>query len=112
MSWLAVKEFCKKTWSFVVDQWLFFVALVLGVLGFFLGSRGSEASEVLDAAKKAEGEERDARQDAQDRTEQAYEILNEKLSDLTEQEKKLRLRLLKITLKSLRRRFKRAKKSH
>ena len=61
MSWLAVKEFCKKTWKFVVDQWLFFVALVLGVVSFFLTSRGSKADEVLDVAKKAESEEREAR---------------------------------------------------
>tara|TARA_B100000287_G_scaffold435562_1_gene504510 strand:- start:1080 stop:1472 length:393 start_codon:yes stop_codon:yes gene_type:complete len=86
LTWVAVKEFSKKAWKFVVDQWLFFVAGVIGILGYIIGSRGS-GKEVLDLRKKAEEEERSARQDAQRRTEEALRILDERMSELNEEQR-------------------------
>ena len=86
LTWVAVKEFSKKAWKFVVDQWLFFVAGVIGILGYIIGSRGS-GKEGLDLRKKAEEEERSARQDAQRRTEEALRILDERMSELNEEQR-------------------------
>tara|TARA_R100000152_G_scaffold17187_1_gene8723 strand:- start:515 stop:910 length:396 start_codon:yes stop_codon:yes gene_type:complete len=87
LTWLAVKEFCKKAWKFVVDQWLFFLAAAIGVFGFIAGSRGNKAKEVLDIRRKAENEERTSRQDAQARTEEVMRILNEKMDSLSEEQR-------------------------
>ncbi len=87
LTWLAVKEFCKKAWKFVVDQWLFFLAAVIGVFGFIAGSRGNKAKEVLDIRRQAEEEERTSRQSAQERTEEVMRILNEKMDSLSEEQK-------------------------
>ena len=95
MTWLAVKEFFKKAWKFAVDQWLFFVAAVLGIVGFILGSRGSKAKEVLEIRQKAEREEREARQQAQARTEEVMKILNDRMNELSEEEKSAVGKLLK-----------------
>jgi len=94
MTWLAVKEFFKKAWKFVVDQWLFFVAAVLGIVGFILGARGSKAKEVLEIRNKAEQEERESRRQAQSRTEEVMKILNDRMSELSEEEKATVGRLL------------------
>lgn len=95
MTWIAVKEFLKKAGQFIVDQWLFFLAALIGVLGFFFGSRGSKAKEVLELRKEAEEEERQARQEAQKRTEETMKILNDKMEDLNEEEKEVVGELLK-----------------
>jgi len=87
LTWLAVKEFFKKAWKFAVDQWLFFLATAIGVLGFIVGTRGNKAKEVLDLRRQAEEEERVARQNAQERTEEAMRILNEKLNSLSEEQR-------------------------
>ena len=87
ITWLAIKEFSKKAWKFVVDQWLFFLATAIGVLGFIVGTRGNKAKEVLDLRRQAEKEERTARQDAQERTEEVMRILNDKMDSLTEEQR-------------------------
>lgn len=87
MTWIAVKQFLKKAGQFIVDQWLFFLAAVVGVVGFFLGTRGSKAKEVLDLRKEAEKEERGARTEAKKRTEETMKILNNKMEELNEAEK-------------------------
>ena len=87
LTWVAIKEFSKKAWKFVVDQWLFFVAGVIGILGYIIGSRGS-GKEVLDLRKQAESEERSARQDAQRRTEEALRILDERMSELSDEQRR------------------------
>jgi hypothetical protein len=100
LTWLAVKEFFKKAWKFVVDQWLFFVAGVIGILGYIIGSRGS-GQDVLDLRKKAEGEEREARQDAQQRTEEALRILSERMGELDEAQREAVGELMKKNSREL-----------
>ena len=95
MTWIAVKQFLKKAGQFIVDQWLFFLAGVVGVVGFFLGGRGSKAKEVLDIRKEAEKEEREARTEAKKRTEETMKILNDKMEELNEAEKEAVGELLK-----------------
>ncbi len=95
MTWIVIKQFVSKACKFVVDQWLFFVAAVIGVFGVFLGSRGSKAKEVLEIRNKAEAEERESRKQANERTEQTMLILNEKMEDLNEEEKQAVGELLK-----------------
>ncbi len=87
LTWLAVKNFFKKAWKFVVDQWLFFLAAVLGVLGFIAGTRGNNVKEVLDLRRQAEEDERAARQDARARTEEIMNLLNEKMSSLNDEQR-------------------------
>ena len=77
LTWIAIKDFCKRAWKFVVDQWLFFLAAAVGIIGFFLGSKGDNSKEVLDLRKKGEEEEREARKQAQERTEEVMKILND-----------------------------------
>ena len=47
MSWLAVKTFLKKAFGFIRDQWLFFVAAVVGIVTFILGTKNNKAGEIL-----------------------------------------------------------------
>lgn len=95
MTLIAVKEFLKKSWKFIVDQWLFFLAAAVGILGFFLGSKGDKSKEVLELRQKAEAEERQAREQAQERTEEVMRILNDNMRELDEQEKDAVGQLLK-----------------
>ena len=100
-TWLAVKEFSKKAWKFVVDQWLFFVAAALGIVGFVLGLKGSKAKEVLEIRNKAENEEREARKQAQERTEEVMKILNDKIDELDVAEREAVGEILKENAKEL-----------
>ena len=95
LTWIAIKDFCKKAWKFVVDQWLFFLAAAVGILGFFLGSRGDKSKEVLELRKKGEQEEREARKQAQERNEEVMRILNDNIKQLDEDEKEAVGQLLK-----------------
>ncbi len=95
VTWLAIKEFCKKAWKFVVDQWLFFLTAGIGILGFILGTRGDNSKEVLDLRKQGEEEERTARKKAQERTEEVMKILSDEMSALDEKEKEAVGKLLK-----------------
>ena len=95
MTWIAVKEFFKKAGQFIVDQWLFFLTITVGIFSFILGSRGSKAEEVVDLRKKAEEEEREARTEAKKRTEETMKILNDKMEELNEAEKEAVGELLK-----------------
>ena len=88
MTWLAVKQFLKKSWKFIKDQWLFFLTAVVGLLGFIFGSgRGKNAEDVLELRRKAEAEERSARLDEQVRREEMLEALRNRLNELGESEK-------------------------
>lgn len=95
ITWLTVKEFFKKAGKFIADQWLFFVAAVLGIVGFILGSRGDKSKEVLELRQKAEEEERQSRVRAQERTEEVMRILNDNMAELDEKEKEAVGQLLK-----------------
>jgi len=95
LTWIVIKDFCKKAWKFVVDQWLFFLAAAVGILGFFLGSRGDKSKEVLELRKKGEQEEREARKQAQERNEEVMRILNDNIKQLDEDEKEAVGQLLK-----------------
>ena len=89
MTWLAVKEFCKQAWKFVVDQWLFFVAAVIGIAGFIAGARGGKNTEkVLELQRKSEEEERQARTKAKEEAETVLKKLDEDLSKLKKEERK------------------------
>ena len=83
MSWIAAKAFFAKAWKFVVDQWLFFLAGVVGVAGLLLGSRdSSKAKEVLELKNKGEAEEREAQEKAKQETELILKKMDEDLSKL------------------------------
>ena len=90
MTFIAVKEFLKKATKFVVDQWLFFLAAVIGFVGFIIGFRGSSdktATKILDASKEAESEEREAREEAQERSEEILKDLGTKMEEIASDEK-------------------------
>ena len=90
MSWLAVKTFFKKAWKFIADQWLFFLATVVGVLGFIVGSRdSSKIKDVLDLKNKGEAEERAAREKSKEESEFILKKLDEDLQSLDEDQKEL-----------------------
>lgn len=89
MTWLAVKQFLKKTWQFVVDQWLFFLALVIGVAGFLIGVMGNKnAKRVVDLQRKSEEEETEARSLAKEEAEEVLKKLDQDLMKLEESERK------------------------
>ena len=95
ITWIAIKEFSKKAWKFIVDQWLFFLTAAVGIFAFVMGSRKDKSGEVLELRKQAEKEEREIRKEAQERTEEVMKILNDSMSDLDEKEKEAVGKLLK-----------------
>lgn len=87
MSWIAAKQFIKKSWTFIKDQWLFFVAALVGVLGFLFGVRGTKAKEVVDAQRKDEESQRLSRKREQERREQLMGKLGQRLEELKQEER-------------------------
>ena len=74
ITWIAIKEFSKKAWKFIVDQWLFFLTAAVGIFAFVMGSRKDKSGEVLELRKQAENEEREIRKEAQERTEEVVSL--------------------------------------
>ena len=101
ITWIAIKEFCKKAWKFIVDQWLFFVTAAVGIIGFIIGSRGDNGEEVIKLQRDAEKAERTARKKAQERTEEVMKILDSEMQQLDEEEKEAVGELLKDNAEEL-----------
>ena len=88
MTFIAVKEFLKKATKFVVDQWLFFLALVIGFAGFLIGIVGNKnAKKVVDLQRKSEEEETEARSVAKQEAEEVLKKLDQDLMKLEESER-------------------------
>mgnify|MGYP003660173005 CR=1 FL=1 len=79
----------KKAWKLIVDQWLFFLAALVGIVGLVIGSRdNSKVKEVLDLKNKGEAEEREAQEKAREETEAILKKMDEDLADLDDEKRK------------------------